>query len=445
MQITRQIDRNICIIGLGYVGLTLAVAMARAGFRVHGVEINKSIVKTLRTKRAHFTEAGFDHALREQIEAGRLTFSTSMPPQHDYSTYIITVGTPLDGENRSDTSSLAKVIQTLSSQIKDDDLVILRSTVTIGTTRKTFEDLKEKTGIETRIAFCPERTIEGRALSELETLPQIIGGIDHDSFIRSKGIFNRITPNIVAVSNPETAEMIKLVNNTQRDLNFAFANEVALMAQACNLSASEVISSANFEYPRSNLASPGPVGGPCLEKDPYILAESLEKYKYVPALSLLARKVNSDLPFDIVSKINALFQERQKRRITRATILGLAFKGRPATNDMRGTMAIPLIEALRASNPAIEICGWDPVAEPSAVSNLNIDASTDLLQASRHSDLIVIQNNHPFFGQMDLNEIAEVMQSGGIIYDFWSQHHGANRKLSNNAIYCALGEGKSGG
>lgn len=431
-------DRNVCIIGLGYVGLTLAVAMAKDGFNVHGVETNYNIIECLKSKTAHFSETGLNVVLEEQIEQGRFTFSSNLAEAPEATVYIVTVGTPVGDDKRTKMDSLIAVTNGIAARLRDGDLVMLRSTVRVGTCREVVKPILDATGKQYALAFCPERTLEGKALQELSSLPQIVGGIDAESSFRAAQIFSMLSPSVIRVSSLEAAEMVKLINNTQRDLIFAFANEVAAMCDAIGVSAAEVIKSGNEGYPRANLPLPGPVGGPCLEKDPYILAEGLEKYGFVPSLSLMGRHWNEGLPERAANDIRDLAGP-DAESVSKVVVAGVAFKGRPATNDLRGTMALPLIAVLKSHFPGAKVSGWDAVATAEEVSTLGVSAENSLEQAFEGADVVVIQNNHTVFAGMDLKRLASKMSTGGIIYDLWSQHDGRALKLPNGVRYAALG------
>jgi nucleotide sugar dehydrogenase len=286
------------------------------------------------------------------------------------------------------------------------------------------------------LAFCPERTLEGRALEELRTLPQIIGGVDEASALRAARLFQFLTPTIVRVANAETAELIKLVNNTQRDLVFAFANEMATVADALGVSITEVVHGGGLGYPRGQIPMPGPVGGPCLEKDPYILAESVEPHGIAPALTLQGRLLNEQLPARVAANLALLFDGRPVRRVT---VLGLAFKGRPETSDLRGTVAIPLIAELRSQFPAATLTGFDPVVPPADIAALGIEVSPSLEAAFDAADLVVIQNNHPAFGTMDIDTLADRLAPDAVVYDLWNQHDASRLTLREDVTYAGLG------
>ena len=427
-----------CIVGLGYVGLTLAVAMADAGFRVHGVETAEPVLAALRTGKAHFVEVGLNAKLAEQTAAGRFTFGSDFDPEARSTAYIITVGTPVGENKRVRFESMKTVAENVARVLQPDDLVVLRSTVLVGTTRDFVKPVLDRTGHPYALAFCPERTLEGRALQELRSLPQVVGGIDANSTFRASQMFSFLTPSVVRVNDPETAELVKLVNNTQRDYLFAFANEVAAVCDHLGLDAAEVIASGNLGYPRANLPMPGPVGGPCLEKDPYILAESLEKTGFTPALAVAARRWNEELPVRAVRQIAQGCTGRGMAP-ARITVTGLAFKGRPETSDLRGTLAAPLVTELRKRFPDARIVGWDPVVEADDIAAFGLPPAATIEEAFDDADIVVIQNNHECFARVDLAGLSARMKRPGLIYDFWNQQNARTLTLAPDVTYHGLG------
>lgn len=431
-------DRSVCIVGLGYVGLTLAVAMADAGFRVHGVEVAEPVLAALRTGKAHFVEVGLNARLAEQIAAGRFTFGPDFSADAGASAYIITVGTPVGDDKRVRFENMKTVAENVAAVLKPDDLVVLRSTVLVGTTRDFVKPILDRTGHGYALAFCPERTLEGRALQELSSLPQVVGGIDANSTFRASQMFSFLTPSVVRVNDPETAELVKLVNNTQRDYVFAFANEVAAVCDQLGLDAAEVIASGNLGYPRANLPMPGPVGGPCLEKDPYILCQSLERTGFTPTLAIGARRWNEGLPERAVAQIadHAAVRGLAPRRIA---VMGLAFKGRPETSDLRGTLAAPLVAGLRARFPDAAIVGWDPVVEAGDIADFGLEPCLSIEEAFAETDVVVIQNNHERFAHADLGSLSAGMARPGMIYDFWNQHNARTLTLAPEVTFHGLG------
>lgn len=432
---------TVCIIGLGYVGLTLAVAMANAGYKVRGVERSEHVRKCIENGYAHFSEAGLNEPLAQHVQTEMLTCHEKVQDIGHASIYIITVGTPLSQNGEVNLSSLQEVVSDVAAVIQNDDIVILRSTVKIGITRNFVKPLLDKTNKKYKLAFCPERTLEGKALQEISSLPQVIGGIDKISTERAKEVFSIFSPKTVTVASVESAEMVKLVNNTQRDLMFAFSNEVAEMCDAAGISTMDVIRAACEDYPRSKIYLPGPVGGPCLEKDPHILAEGLREFGYIPKISLAGRKLNEDLPENSIKKVSTFLESigSKPQTIKKVVILGLAFKGIPETNDLRGTMASHILKAARQTWPGAEYFAYDPIVPMDEFSTFDVSPCPSLDDAFRDANLIIIQNNHKQFSEMNIEKLITLMNKNGLVYDYWNQFNSDELNLPADKYYRGLG------
>ncbi|MEQ1784714.1 MAG: nucleotide sugar dehydrogenase [Hyphomonadaceae bacterium] len=429
------------MIGMGYVGLTLAVAMAEVGFRVHGVESNPDTVQAIRSGRAPFREVGLDQKVVQQVASGALSVSQEWPAPGVCNVYIVTVGTPLaSGQKATNLDSIRVVTSRLASNLRPNNMVILRSTVRVGVSRSIVKPVLDETGFPYDLAFCPERTLEGKALQELRTLPQIIGGVNYASSARAAQLFNYLTPTTIRVSDLETAEMIKLINNSQRDLMFAFANEVAEICDAIGVSAPEVIEAGNMGYPRGGMPMPGPVGGPCLEKDPYILAEGVAGLGTNVRLSMLGREVNEALPRRAAE---AMAEELSTRvapdKVAKGVVMGVAFKGRPETSDLRGTLAIPLIAELRRLYPHARLVAYDPSVPDDDIRGLGVEPCASAEDAFRDAAFVIYQNNNPAFGRLDLSALSKLMQRDGVIYDMWNQYIDERSQLRSDITYFGLG------
>lgn len=432
-------DRSVCIFGLGYVGLTLATTMASVGFRVWGVEIRPEVVDSLRVGKAHFHEPGLESQLRQAIQNGSLSIHRQLPSDCDATTFVITVGTPLGKNGRARFDMIKNVANELAGSMPAGALIIVRSTVRLGTTRKVVAQVLDGSHKPYALAFCPERTLEGVALRELRLLPQIVGGDNLTTTVRAAQLFQFITPTTVQVRDIETAEMIKLVDNSQRDVLFAFSNEVALMCDAVGISAVDVINAGKLGYPRTNLFAPGPVGGPCLEKDPYILAEGLEPYRIEPTITLSARKLNERQPAESIAALKRVTDTVGFPTQPIIALLGLAFKGRPATDDLRGTMARPILNELRAQYPSARLRGYDAVVDAEAIRSFGLDPAASLEDAFAGTHIAVIANNHSVFSDMPIEAIARAMAEPAIIYDFWNNFDARELSLPAAVGYMALG------
>lgn len=390
---------------MGFVGLTLAVALAEQGFNVLGLEIDQNKIHQLIDCKVHFHEEGLAARCKQQFETGRLKFAhpDTFENLHDYTVFIMTVGTPLDEQGVPRMDMVERSAKYIAEKMPEGALTILRSTVKLGTTRSVVQPLLEASGKTFDLAYCSERTLEGKALEELSTNPQIIGGLNFESSVRAEEIFSKLTPKVIHVSTLEAAELIKLLDNSFRDYSFAFGNEVALICEAAGLNASEVIETANWEYSRTNIPRPGFVGGPCLEKDPHILCNSLQQFGFTPRLVKLARAQNEYLPIHVVDRIEAWIKKKGMSSPPDICILGLAFKGVPETDDTRGTPAKILIEGLKARWPDTRIYGADwlcsiPQIKELGVIPIELKAWNGLIKIME-CPIVVVANNHPLNGR----------------------------------------------
>jgi len=427
-------DNRVCIMGMGYVGLTLAVAMAENGFNVDGIEINPKILKTIQGGHAHFYEANLDYMIRRNLAKGRLRFSETIPEDEAFDVYVVTVGTPLDENQKPRMDLVERVAKQVGEHMAGGSLVVLRSTVRLGATLNVAKPILDATGKDFDLAFCPERTTEGRALAELPVLPQVVGGMNRRSQDRAVGVFRRITPTILQVSDIQTAELIKLLDNSFRDLFFGFGNEVAMLCEAIGADATEVIKTANLGYERTNIAWPGFVGGPCLEKDPHILIESLQHTGFVPKMIQTARQLNEDLVGHVFDRTMAMIEDRDDLTIS---IMGMAFKGRPDTDDLRGSPSLWMIDHIRKELPGATIRAQDYIVKDEAIRELGVEPVDDR-EAFNGSDVVFILNNNPRYETLDVETRAEAMKRPGVIYDAWNVVF-PNIDLPEGVILSALG------
>lgn len=409
---------KVCILGMGFVGLTLAVVMAECGHEVIGVEINPDTVAMLSSGEAHFYEVGLEARLRRALANGSLKITTSIEDCRACDYFIITVGTPLDKAGNPRMDMVERAASEVAAVMPDGALVILRSTVRLGTTRKVVKPILDKTGLSYSLAYCPERTIEGNALAELRSLPQVCGGLTKDASWKAAQLFQSLTPTTIRMSNLESAELVKLLDNSFRDLFFAFGNEVAMMCEATGLNAREVIRAGNLGYERTNIAQPGLVGGPCLEKDPHILAHGLRDFDFVPELISRGRQLNEELPREVAVQLSKLLQDAPKD--LKIAICGMAFKGRPETDDLRGSPSFLVLKELHAAFPDAKIVIQDFACTDDQLRDFFGHEPVDIEGAFQDSHLVVVANNNRNYEHMDVGKLVSLMKDGGILYDFWN-------------------------
>ena len=398
------------IVGLGYVGLTLAIAAADSGFNVYGTEINPRILSSLRDNHAHFHETGLDPLILKH-NGKNFHASDKFPADKHFDAFIITVGTPLmTGTHEPNLGYIRQAVQSIRNVYDGSQLVILRSTVSVGTTRSIIVPfLQEICGkSEVYVSMCPERTVEGRAIEELTHLPQIISGNNSHALEMAEEIFTRITPHVLKAGSTEEAELAKLYCNTYRDMNFAIGNAFCLAAQTFGIDGIDVIRLANEGYSRANIAVPGFVAGPCLEKDAYILAHNMPECpsrKFI----LEGREISSSLEDSAA--------EWAKQKVSGKTIAlsGMAFKGRPETSDLRGSPSVNVARKLFALGYELRL--HDFAAYPDEMEALGLGrVCGSLSEACDGADAVMILNNHEKY--LDITR-TDLGTENIIVLDAW--------------------------
>jgi UDP-N-acetyl-D-mannosaminuronic acid dehydrogenase len=417
-------SNRICILGLGYVGLTLSLVLAEKKFKVFGYDSNKKLINDLSNFKTHIYEKNIKFLLKKNILNKNLILTDNIPENID--TFIITVGTPVvydDNKKQfvSNLNSIKEITNKIALKIKKKTNIIFRSTIPIGTCNKVITPILNQKNLKIDrdyyLSFAPERTIEGNAIYELKNLPQIVAGGSKLSLKKCKSFFNLFCKEIVEVDNLVAGELIKLINNSFRDLSFAFSNQVAMICNKYNLDTNKIILSANKNYPRNQIAKPSPgVGGPCLTKDPYILEESILKKNNNKSIFSISRDTNNQIINELVNDIIKKLKGIKNKNIL---ICGLAFKGYPLTKDYRGSVSLIFFEKLnKIKNFNIKI--HDPLFTKNDIKKLlNID-SEDFKKTSNYYDCVVILNNNKFYKKLDFRKYAMIIKNNGLIYDYWS-------------------------
>jgi nucleotide sugar dehydrogenase len=411
--------RHLVVVGLGYVGLTLALELAREGFLVTGVDTDRERVQALARGESYVVEPGIEEILREQLGRNFVVAET-VPKEGEV--FVVAVGTPVGGADVPvpQLGPLHAAIDQVSRCLRRGDLVILRSTVPIGCTRgEVLPRLESGSGLvggkDFHLAFAPERTAEGKALEELRSLPQLIGGLNDDSQEAAVAVFRELTPTIVRVPSLEAAEMAKLINNAFRDLVFSFANKMTQIGEQWNLDVADVIESANRGYPRDRIPMPSPgVGGPCLTKDPHILAASLNEEM---SLFRLGREINESMHRFVVDMVlGELHQLGKEPEQVTLLICGLAFKGYPETADLRNSCSVEIARQLQSAG--VRVFAHDPVASSSVLEEFGFTA-VPFPEVPRGLDGILFLNNHPSYARADLPSVVRQLDAPGLIFDGW--------------------------
>ena len=432
-------DKNIVVVGLGYVGLTLAVTLAEIGFNVTGIEKNSKTLNYLRRGKPHFFEPNLEDKFSKLIKSKKLKVLSAIPINNIFEVFIISVGTPLKN-NKPDLNVIKEATNEVSKSMNENSMVIFRSTVPLGTTEDILAKILYISKKKFDLCFCPERTAQGTALTELRQMPQVIGGINFSSSKRAKKLFKNVTPNVVLVKNIISAELTKLIDNSQRDVFFAYANEIAEICNNFEISANEVLYSASLNYPRTKLLLPGPVGGPCLTKDSHLLLSKLKNKKDFSIIKS-ARNINESVHKSFFSYTKNNFKSLLKNKKIKVCFLGIAFKGSPITDDIRGSIIHEFVDEfhkLKIKN----LCAFDNNVKKIDFDRLGLKKFSSLKKSFQNSDLIIILNNDNNFKKMKISHLSKLMNMNAIIYDYWSNFNKKQIKLENNVKYISYGSHK---
>lgn len=394
---------KICVVGLGYIGLPTAAVFADHGIKVVGVDVSQKAVDTINTGKAHIVEPDLDALLKRVVDNGTLKAQTSA---ENADAYIIAVPTPFKGDHEPDLKYIESATRALAPSVKEGDLLILESTVPPGATEQMVAwleeerpDLKEAGGAGKAFyaAHCPERVLPGRVLIELIENDRLIGGITDQCSARAQALYKTFVKSECVITNARTAELAKLTENSFRDVNIAFANELSVIADKLDINVWELIALAN-RHPRVNILQPGPgVGGHCIAVDPWFIVDAVPNEA---RLIRTAREINDGKPQWVINKVKEAIANSAKDKPTVAC-LGLAFK--PDIDDLRESPALDITQELKAMNIATILAVEPNVHEPE-IAGLNL---TSLSTALEQSDIIVLLVDHKEFKEITLDQLAQ--------------------------------------
>ena len=345
---------KVCVIGLGYIGLPTAALLANGDFEVVGIDINKDVVRRVNHAEIEFLEPEVGELVRSAIDNGRLKAQMYV---EEADVFLIAVPTPLKENNTADLSFVFMAISSIAEVIKANDLILIESTCPVGTTKIVVAELTEKRPDlnfpeeggkskdgQIRIAYCPERVLPGQIVYELKNIDRLIGGYTHECSQKAYYFYSKFVDGDCITTDSETAELCKLVENSYRDTNIAFANEVSMICDAHKIDPWALIGLANH-HPRVNILQPGPgVGGHCIAVDPWFICETNEKEAI---LIRTAREVNNQKPRFVLEQIARTTASLEKPiGSVVVSCFGLTFKRDVA--DLRQSPALEIVNALAA-------------------------------------------------------------------------------------------------
>ncbi|PCI14580.1 MAG: UDP-N-acetyl-D-mannosamine dehydrogenase [Thiotrichales bacterium] len=376
--------KSVCVMGLGYIGLPTASLLGTKGYNVHGVDISQKTVDTINEGNIHIVEPDLDILVKSAVGAGKLK-AALQPAEADV--FIIAVPTPFIGDHEPDLSYIKQATEAISPYIKPGNLILLESTSPVGTTDEVVATILiekgHKVGEEVFLAYCPERVLPGQILMELVQNDRIVGGINDASTKMAVSFYQTFVNGNVFPTNSKTAEMVKLTENSFRDVNIAFANEISIIADADEISAWEVIELAN-KHPRVDILQPGPgVGGHCIAVDPWFMVSRTPE---LAKLIRTAREVNDSKPAWVINKVRTYASKFKSPIIA---CLGLAFKAN--VDDLRESPSLDIVRQIKNEN-----LGELMICEPNIQTHNEFDLST-LDETIKKADIVLLLVNHREF------------------------------------------------
>lgn len=399
--------KDVCVVGLGYIGLPTAAFIASKGIKVTGVDVNPDFVESINNGEVPFVEPGFDELLKDVVDRELLVARFD---QIEADAYIVCVPTPFKGDNHEvDTKFIHSAVDAMAPHLRPGALVVLESTSPPGTTRAMADYILEKrpdlaVGDEEEnaifVAHCPERVLPGQIMEEMENNDRVVGGLTPRATELARELYATFCTAELLTTDATTAEMAKLTENSFRDVNIAFANELSLICDRLGIDVWELIDLANH-HPRVNILQPGPgVGGHCIAVDPWFIVSSTpEEAKIVK----LARDINDGKPQWVIKKVVEAMQGIEAPVVA---ALGIAFKN--DIDDLRESPSLNIVRQLAEENPIADIRVVEPnVAElPDSLAGLSNVQKQNIEDAVAAADIILLLVNHKEIVEFDTSRLG---------------------------------------
>ena len=407
-----QKEVKIGVIGLGQVGLPTALTFCQEGFSVIGHDVNPDLLNLLERGKSPLEESGLENLLQSAINQNTFHLDSNLKSTVTNSdVLIICVATPITADIRPNLSALENVCKSISEMSLEGKLILIESSIPPNTFKEIVMPIIGKNhviGKNCWAAFVPERFAPGQAISEIRKISRVIGKMDSDSGELAKDLYQNIVDSQILITSVEVAEISKLVENTYRDVNVAFANEIGLICENYGIDVEELRKVCNT-HPRVNLLTPGPgVGGPCLPKDPYLLLNPSGKNTIQSNIIMHSRKINDKMPLHVIELVEKGLKEKNKK-ITHSTIAVLGVTYKANVSDTRFAPASQIIPNLLKKGARVLV--YDPFSK----ENFGGISISDVWKAISDSDLILVLTDHLEFKSLDLEKIKEKMKDPVIV------------------------------
>ena len=428
-----------CVIGAGRIGLPISVRLSEVGCSVRILEVDEDRVLEINSSRAPFFEEGMQESLTTGVSDGTLKATSDKSVISDCNVIISAIGTGINDDGTPDIDSLEDLVEMLATFLSSGDLLILKTTLPIGTTERISKMLAMRTGLkldeELMVAFCPERIVEGKAMHELATLPKIVGGIGEKSSDKAASVMGLFGGNVVRVSNSRTAEMCKLLDNAYRITRFGFSADVAAVGQRTGIDAFEAIKASNDGYPRNNIPLPSVgVSGYCLTKDPYYLDSVVKEFweERGFASTWVSARMAADM--QTMESIKAIREEFGGSLEDRTIVVaGITYKEN--VDDTRLSHGREIIQHLEKECEEIRI--WDPMSAEEELSGIPVSRDASVLVGS---DCLLITVPHSDFISWAENPKECLEMRTKLIFDGWGIFSGLANDFDIRVIGTGIGK-----
>ena len=412
-KVLEKINNNkaqICVIGLGQVGLPVALSFCKAEFIVNGLDNNENHINLLKNKQIPFEEPILQELLEKYVKESKFIPTQDQNVISKSDIIIVCVPTPISQEIKPDLSFLKDVCETISKFELENKLIIIESSIPPKTFESIIIPILSKNNNNFLASYIPERLSPGQAFEEIYSTSRVVGALDEESRKVSKALYSKILKSKIFEANPIVAETCKLVENTFRDVNIAFANEIAKICEIYGIDVLELRNICN-SHPRVNILSPGPgVGGPCLPKDPYLLLNPQNSLEIKSDMITNARKINDSMPFHVLKMIKNSFKKNNKDiKNAIITILGVTYKSN--ISDTRYSPAEKIIADLLKNGCKVV------VNDPKTEETFNGEREKDTWKSVTKSDMILVLTEHDEFKNLDLNKVKNLMNKNPILID----------------------------
>ncbi|KKP24429.1 MAG: NDP-N-acetyl-D-galactosaminuronic acid dehydrogenase [candidate division TM6 bacterium GW2011_GWF2_28_16] len=417
---------KVTIVGLGYIGLPTAIICAQSGYKVSGFDIDQDKINKINKAISPILETGITEKLKKIIKSGNLKASNNI---NKANIFLVAVPTPFIIKNKKnnnlnkikqvDLSYVFNAAKEISKVLEKNNLVILESTVSVGATEKFAKILEKHSGLKLSkdfyVAHCPERVLPGKIFEELTNNNRVIGGICPKASELAKKFYSKFVMGNILITDAKTAEMTKLIENSYRDVNIAFANQVAAMANSAGINPYKLIDLANM-HPRVNILTPGcGVGGHCIAVDPWFLVSSFPKDSL---LLKTARDINDKKPEIIIKNILKLSKTFYKKNKVIPKILSLGLTFKPDIDDLRESPALKISKKLNLQKKKLKLSVFEPNINKIILDNLDFKNFNNLREAINWADIILILVSHDIFFELKNINLKDkiIIDESGLIY-----------------------------